>query len=291
MKSRNLPVLKTLLYSLLVLLLFACQVEIAKPDPEKKLVVATNFITPKQAQLFRKWEKKSGIELRFVQLSAQQIKNQISKNPWSPGFDVVWFNGLEDFLPLQKTHFQERSLDFAQIPIGLSYVPDSVNQVKDFVKLSQTNLWAAADDYSYPLLKAHFDYAFRNRAKNKKQNTAYRDILSGLKDRKLAFNGADQYHTNMLLCRYDTYQHVLRKANRKQLVIYPKFFKYAGVSDRSIFCIVAQTPHYSSALRFKNLLRLQLQKSENFVKQIGIQAFKNRKENISGKILLGLLKK
>lgn len=192
---------------------------------------------------------------------------------------------------MKKTPFQERYPDFAQIPIGLSCVPDSLDQVKNFVELSKTNLWAAADDASFGLLKAHFSFAYRNREKNQQQQKAYLAIIRGLKERKLAFNGANEYHTNMLLCRYDTYHQQLKPANRKQRILYPKFFKYQGVADRNIICIVQQAMNYSSAKRFQAYLQKQLQINPKFCQKLGFKKIEVNAKLISSRTILNYLKK
>jgi hypothetical protein len=282
---------KLLLFSFLCILLAACRVEVAQPEVNKELRIASNFLTPKQQSYFRAWQKKSGIKITFLRLNVQQIRNQIKKKPWNPGFDLVWLNGLEAYAQLEGTPFQESYPDFAQIPIGLSYVPDSIDQVSNFIELSKTNLWAAADDYCYAVLKAHLSFAFRNRDKNKQQQKGYATILRGLKERKLAFNGANEYHTNMLLSRYDTYHQELKPANSKQRVIYPKLFKYTGVSDRNIICVVQQAMYYSSAKRFQAYLSKQLQKNPKFCQKLGFKRIEANSKLISSKALLALLKK
>lgn len=291
MKLKNSPVHKLILFSLLCGLSVACSVEVAQPEVNKELRIASNFLTPIQQSYFRTWQKKSGIKIEFLRLNAQQIRYRIKKKPWNPGFDLVWLNGLDAYAQLDKTPFQERYPDFAQIPIGLSYVPDSLDQVKNFVELSKTNLWAAADDASFGLLKAHFSFAYRNREKNPQQQKAYLAIIRGLKERKLAFNGANEYHTNMLLCRYDTYHQQLKPANRKQRIFYPKFFKYRGVADRNIICIVQQAMNYSSAKRFKAYLQKQLQKNPKFCQKLGFKKIGGYSKLISSKALLNYLKK
>lgn len=283
--------LKSLFFCILTLVLFACQIEVAQPEVNKELRIASNFITSKQESFFRVWQKKSGIKISFLRLSPQQIRQQIKKQPWNPGFDVVWLNGLQAYADLNGAPFQASYLDFAQIPIGLSYVPDSIDQVNNFIELSQTNLWAAADEQSYALLKVHFAYAFKNRSKNKKQQEAYQQIMSGLKDRKLAFNGADQYHTNMLLCRYDTYLQELKPADKKQRILYPKFFRYSGVSDRSTFSIVRQASNYANAKLFYAFLNKQLRKNAKFCRRLGYKKIAPTQKLISSQALLSLLKK
>jgi hypothetical protein len=282
---------KFFLFAILSFVLFACQIEVAQPAVNKELRVASNFITKKQQGFFRAWQKKSGIKISFLRLNPQQIRQLIKKQPWNPGFDVVWLNGLEAYSKLSDTPFQANYLDFAQIPIGLSFVPDSIDQVTNFIELSQTNLWAAADDQSYNILKAHLDFAFRNRAKSKKKRDRYQQIISGLKDRKLAFNGADQYHTNMLLSRYDTYLHELKPADKKQRIIYPQFFRYSGVSDRSTFSIVRQASNYTNAKLFFAFLNKQLRKNAKFCQRLGFKKITPKEKLISSKTLLPLLKK
>ena len=282
---------KFLLFAILSFVFFACQIEVAQPAVNKELRVASNFITKKQQGFFRAWQKKSGIKISFLRLSPQQIRELIKKKPWNPGIDVVWLNGLEAYSKLKGTTFQANYLDFAQIPIGLSFVSDSIDQVNNFIELSQTNLWAAADDQSYNILKAHLDFTFRNRAKSKKQRVGYQQIMSGLKERKLAFNGADQYHTNMLLSRYDTYLHELKPADKKQRIIYPQFFRYSGVSDRSTFSIVRQASNYTNAKLFFTFLNKQLRKNAKFCQRLGYKKIAPKEKLISSKTLLPLLKK
>ncbi|MFM8596786.1 MAG: hypothetical protein ACKOBN_06815 [Flavobacteriales bacterium] len=282
---------KIVLFSFLCGFFTACRVEVATPEVNHELRIVSNFLTPKQQLYFKDWQKKSGIKIEFLRLNIQQIRSRIKNYPWNPGFDLVWLNGLEAYSQLEGTPFQERHPDFAQIPVGLSYVPDSLEQVQDFIKLSKTNLWAAADEESYTILKAHIAFAFRKRDQDQKLQKAYLTILRGLKERKLAFNGADTYHTNMLLSRYDTYYQQLKPANRQQRIIFPRFFKYAGVADRNIICFVKQAINFSSAKRFEAYLRKQMQKNQNFFKMLGFKKIDSSAKLIPSSTLLSYLKK
>jgi hypothetical protein len=128
MKSKNLPV-RNLLFIFLFVLFTGCAIEEAQPNTENKLTVVQNFMSDAQKQVLFKIAKRRKIELSIIELSANQIRKSLKNQPWEPGFDLIILDGILAQKALNGIDFQYHDAAFAAIPIGVSYVPDSVVKV------------------------------------------------------------------------------------------------------------------------------------------------------------------
>jgi hypothetical protein len=252
MKLKNSPV-RNLLFLYLLLLFAGCAIDEAQPQKEKQLTLAHNFMTAAQKQVLLKIAKRRKIALFIVELSPYQIRKSLKYHPWEPGFDLIILDGILAQKALDGIDFQYHDAAFAAIPIGVSYVPDSVVKVRNFSDLSKHYLWAAADDKAQTILKANLDYAYRNRENNKKLNKAYKDLLRGFKDHRLAFDNYQLLNT-LLLCRYDTYIHVLKKATKRRRFTFALDKKNRYYADYMSLSIIEQSPQYITAKKFAHFL-------------------------------------
>lgn len=256
MKLKNLLVAK-LYFVLLLFFLGSCAIEEAQPQNDAQLVIAQDFLNKDQKTLLTKIAKRRKIQLSIRDLSAKEIRKTLRKSPWDPGFDLVLVGSLEAQKSLQALKFQYQERTFGIIPIGISYVTDSVVRVKHFKDLSENYLWAPADTYAQTILSAHLSYAYRKREKNRAVNKAYKDFKRGLKEHRLAFDSYNLQNT-LLLCRYDTYLHFLKKEVPSRKFTHAVESKANYFADYISLYIVAQTKNYQNAkkmLRFLHYLR------------------------------------
>ena len=252
MKLKNSPV-RNLLFIYLLLLFTGCAIDDAQPQKEKQLTLAQNFMTARQKKVMLKIAKRRHIDLTILELTPSAIRKAIKKHPWEPGFDLIILDGIIAQKALDGIDFQYHDAAFAAIPIGVSYVPDSIVKVSHFKDLSQQYLWSAADDKALTILKANLAYVYRNRDKNKQINQVYKDLLRGFKDHQLAFDNYQLLNT-LLLCRYDTYIHVLKKAAKRRRFTFALDQKNRYYADYMSLSIIEQSPQYITAKKFVHYL-------------------------------------
>ena len=245
--------MRNLVFLYLLLLFTGCAIDEAEPQKEKQLTLAQNFMTASQKKVMLKIAKRRHIDLTILELSPLAIRKAIKKHPWEPGFDLIMLDGLAAQKSLSGLSFQYHNPAFATIPIGVSYVPDSVVKVSHFKDLSQQYLWSAADDKALPILKANLAYVYRSREKNKQLNQVYKDLMRGFKDHQLAFDNYQLLNT-LLICRYDTYIHVLKKAAKRRQFTFALDKKNRFYADYMSLSIIEQSPQYITAKKFVHYL-------------------------------------
>ena len=268
MKLKNSPV-RNLLLIYLLLLFTGCAIDEAQPEKEKQLTLAQNFMTASQKKVFLKIAKRRNIDLTILDLSANSIRKAIKKHPWEPGFDLIMLDGITAQKSLAGLSFQYHNPAFATIPIGISYVPDSIVQVRQFKDLSEHYLWSAADSKAQIILKANLAYKYRNRENDKQLNQAYKDLMRGYKDHQLVFDNYQLLNT-LLLCRYDTYVHVLKKAAKRRRFTFALDKKNRYYADYMSLSIVEQSPQYITAKKFTNYLDYMRDHNTAFRNTFGI---------------------
>lgn len=289
MKSKNLPV-RNLLFIFLFVLFTGCAIEEAQPHAENKLTVAQNFMSDAQKQVLFKMAKRRKIELYIIELSANQIRKSLKNQPWEPGFDLIILDGILAQKALNGIDFQYHDAAFAAIPIGVSYVPDSVVKVRHFRDLSAHYLWSAADNKAQPVLNAHIDYAYRGRENKQQLNKTYKTLLRGFKDHQLAFDKYQLLHT-LLLCRYDTHLHVLKKAAKKRRFTFALGKNNKCYADYMSLSIIEQSANYLSAQKFKHYLTFMRDNNTAFREVFGIAAKQDIKKQPTASWLLQNIEK
>lgn len=244
------------LYILLVFIFSACSLEEIKPSQNKQLVIAQNFMSKDQQAILQKMAKRKQIQLTIKKWSALQIRKQIQQKPWDPGFDLIMLDGILEEAVIERLQFQYKEPQFGIIPLGVSYVPDSVVKVKHFKDLSTKYLWAPADDKVKAILKLHLAYAYRKGDAHKKVKLAYLDLLHRFKDHELQFD-TYQLQNTLLLCRLDTHLHYLKKEVKRRQFTYALQAPNAYYADYMGLYIIEQCSSYSLAKQFVRYLHYQ----------------------------------
>jgi hypothetical protein len=281
---------RSFLSLLLILLLAGCALEEAQPQKDGQLIIAQNFMSAAQKKILTKIAKRRSIDLTILDLNSGKIRKAVKKQPWEPGFDLILLDGIAALKNLEGLSFQYHQPNFAAIPIGVSYVPDSVVKVQHFKDLSSRYLWAAADNKSEAVLKAHLAYIYRARETNKQLNKVYKDLLRGFKDHKLAFD-TYQLQNTLLLCRYDTHLQVLKKAVKKRQFTFALKNQNRYFADYMSLSIIEQTPNYIAAKRFVAYLNYMRDHSRAFRNAFGIIAKRKVAPQPKPKVLLEFLEK
>jgi glycosyltransferase involved in cell wall biosynthesis len=259
------------IFALLFLIgsLGACSIEEIQPQENHNLVIAHNFMSVKQQEIFTKIANRHHIDLSFKKLTATEIRRAIQSHPWEPGFDLVFIAGIQEQKLLHPLPFQYREPEFALTPIGVSYVSDSSLGIKTYQDLARKFLWSAADSKAESLLRLHLSYIFKDRFTEQKTELKYSQILRGLKNFKVA-NDAYQLQNGLVLCSYDTYLNFSKKIRNKR-----KFNAHLQKGERVFtdfigLYIVEQNTRFQLARKFVKYLHQLRAKQEPFRANFGM---------------------
>lgn len=294
---------------LLVGILFACSIDEAQPLAHKKLVIASDFLYPKDARFFLELSKKEKVAIEIIHMRADSIQYRLKKDGFNTNIDLVFVQSLlgiknlenQAFQPVQNAFSNDELSELKQIrnnwflvgkdPFVISYLKDSLEKPSSYRELSSDYLWTSPDLASLDVLKAHVRYQFQNKSGNNKQEL--KDWLRGLKDHRVNYQkGTDSTaSTQLLLLTYSTYsKNKLLVQTKKRKVIFPKQL----YSDYFAIAVVPQAKNYAMTKSFL-LFWNEKANSSKFLKHFGMTALNRIKKGkgfyISPEEILDLLSK
>lgn len=294
---------------LLVGILFACSIDEAQPLAHKKLIIASDFLYPKDARFFVELSKKEKVAIEIIHMRADSIQYRLKKDGFNTNIDLVFVQSLlgiknlenQAFQPVQNAFSNGELSELKQIrnnwflvgkdPFVISYLKDSLEKPSSYRELSSDYLWTSPDLASLDVLKAHVRYQFQNKSGNNKQEL--KDWLRGLKDHRVNYQkGTDSTaSTQLLLLTYSTYsKNKLLVQTKKRKVIFPKQL----YSDYFAIAVVPQAKNYAMTKSFL-LFWNEKANSSKFLKHFGMTALNRIKKGkgfyISPEEILDLLSK
>lgn len=298
-----------LLFVLLISSLFACSIDEAKPLANKKLVIASDFLYPKDARFFAELTKKEKVAIEIIHMRADSIQYRLKKDGFNTNIDLVFIKSLlgvkslenQAFQPVQNAFSDGELSELKQIrnnwflvgkdPFVISYLKDSLEKPSSYRELSSDYLWTSPDLASLEVLKAHVRYQFQKKQGNNKQEL--KDWLRGLKDHRVNYQkGTDSTaSTQLLLLTYSTYsKNKLLVQTKKRKVIFPKQL----YSDYFAMAVVPQAKNYAMTKLFL-LFWNEKANSSKFLKHFGMTDLNRIKKGkgfyISPEEILDLLSK
>ena len=298
-----------LLFVLLISSLFACSIDEAQPLANKKLVIASDFLYPKDARFFAELTKKEKVAIEIIRMRADSIQYRLKKDGFNTNIDLVFIKSLlgvkslenQAFQPVQNAFSDGELSELKQIrnnwflvgkdPFVISYLKDSLEKPSSYRELSSDYLWTSPDLASLEVLKAHVRYQFQKKQGNNKQEL--KDWLRGLKDHRVNYQkGTDSTaSTQLLLLTYSTYsKNKLLVQTKKRKVIFPKQL----YSDYFAMAVVPQAKNYAMTKLFL-LFWNEKANSSKFLKHFGMTDLNRIKKGkgfyISPEEILDLLSK
>lgn len=298
-----------LLFVLLISSLFACSIDEAQPLANKKLVIASDFLYPKDARFFAELTKKEKVAIEIIHMRADSIQYRLKKDGFNTNIDLVFIKSLlgvkslenQAFQPVQNAFSDGELSELKQIrnnwflvgkdPFVISYLKDSLEKPSSYRELSSDYLWTSPDLASLEVLKAHVRYQFQKKQGNNKQEL--KDWLRGLKDHRVNYQkGTDSTaSTQLLLLTYSTYsKNKLLVQTKKRKVIFPKQL----YSDYFAMAVVPQAKNYAMTKLFL-LFWNEKANSFKFLKHFGMTDLNRIKKGkgfyISPEEILDLLSK
>ncbi len=164
----------------LVILITSCDLNNAKQSPKKEIIIASDFLCPKDTSLFYAFTKENGIHIKIVHLTADSIKKKLYKNHFNSKIDLVFVNSLNSVKELNSISFhrisestrKENMSKFRAFknntwfavgldPFGFSYVVDSLNTPKIYSDLNNKYKFSNYESTNTNVFLAHLNYLFK----------------------------------------------------------------------------------------------------------------------------------
>lgn len=254
-----------LLLNFLIGILFACSIEEAKPLAHKKLVIASDFLYPKDSKYFAAFAKDEKVHIEIVHMRADSIEYRLKKDGYNTNIDLVFVHSLvsvktlenQPFQAVQKDVLQEKLDQLQQIknnwflvgrdPFILTYLKDSLEKPSTYRELSSDFLWASPDLASLEVMKAHVRYQIQHK-KDAKKNSV-KKWLRGLKDHRVNYQEGTKTAKNrqLLLMKFSAYykNKQLERSKKRELVFPPNLY-----NDFFAVAIVPQAKNYEVTKSF-----------------------------------------
>ena len=253
------------LLSFLVGILCACSIEEAKPLAHKKLVIASDFLYPKDSKYFGAFAKDKKVHIEIIHMRADSIEYRLKKDGYNTNIDLVFVHSLVSVKTLENQPFQAVLKDFHQEkldqlqhiknnwflvgrdPFILTFIKDSLEKPSTYRELSSDFLWASPDLASLEVMKAHVRYQFQQN-KDAKKNGLKR-WLRGLKDHRVNYQEGTKTAKNrqLLMMKFSAYykNKQLERSKQRELVFPPNLY-----NDYFAIAIVPQAKNYEMTKTF-----------------------------------------
>lgn len=281
----------------IVFSLFSCKIEEAKPLAAKKIVIASDFLYPKDAKCFAEFEKDHKIRVEIIHMRADSMHYRMKKDGYNTGFDMLFVKSLQSVKELKQQPVQVITEGFQKAKLGglqriqenwflvgrdpfvITFLKDSVKKPETYRELTTSYLWASPDLQGVEVLKAQVTFQFQHQKDTKEANKNLKDWLRGLKDHRINYQepGNNAKNTQLLLLSYRSYidlQPQIYAKNRR--VIFPEKTYY----DYFATAIVPQAKNYTSAKSFMAYLSAHGQHYE-FLKRLHMSPLGKNKKGTS----------
>lgn len=163
-----------------VLLFASCGIETAGPDYQTDLVIASNFLKPKDTIYYKGFEKRTGINVKILNLPADSIQKILKSKGYNAKIDLVFLNSLSSINSIETTYFHEFQSNYAKKqlsfykpilknkwlmagidPYVFSYFQDSTERPTNYNDLTNGFLWATPNEENLDIFLAHIKYNLR----------------------------------------------------------------------------------------------------------------------------------
>jgi hypothetical protein len=265
--------------------LVACSIEEAQPLANKKLVIASDFLYPKDARYFGEFAKDNKVQVEIIHMRADSMDYRLKKDGYNTEFDMVFVHSLLSVKQLENQAFQAIQLDFEEQkldqfnqikknwfligrdPFVLTYLKDSLEKPTTYRELSTDYLWASPDLASLEVMKAHVRYQFQQNKHAKKNGL--KKWLRGLKDHRVNYQEGTKTSPNrqLLLMKYSAYfkNKELDRSKKRVLLFPPNVY-----NDYFAVAVVPQARNYEMT---KSFLLFWNEKATNkqFLRKFGMK--------------------
>jgi hypothetical protein len=249
-----------------VLIFTSCGLETAKPDYKSDLVIASNFLKPQDTIHYKGFEKRTGINVKIINLSADSIEKTLKSKGYNAKIDLVFLNSLTDVKDVETSFFHKFQYKYAKKelsfykpilenkwlvagidPYVFSYFQDSIERPTNYNQLTKGFLWATPNEENLNVFLAHIKYNLRKNKEN-----GYREWKQNFKRNQVIYDeGTDSLASIQFLFSKESdikSDPRLRKQKRR-VISYPTGNSGCTFADRYCVALVDQSLNFYNAKR------------------------------------------
>lgn len=249
-----------------VLLFASCGIETAGPDYQTDLVIASNFLKSKDTIYYKGFEKRTGINIKILNMSADSIQQILKSKGYNAKIDLVFLNSLTDVKNFETSFFHkfqykyaEKQLSFYKPilknnwlvagidPYVFSYFKDSTERPTNYNDLTVGFLWATPNEENLDIFLAHIKYNLR-----KNNEHGFKEWNEKFKRNQVIYDeGTDSTASiQFLLSKESDIKSDPRLSKQKKRVIsYPTGNSGCSFADRYCIALVDQSLNFYNAKR------------------------------------------
>lgn len=259
--------MKSVYFILIPLLIFtSCGLETAGPDYQSDLVIASNFLKPNDTIHYKAFEKRTGINVKILNLSADSIQKILKSKGYNSKIDLVFLNSLSDVKDVETNFFHKFQYNVAKNelsfykpilenkwlvagidPYVFSYFQDSIERPNNYNQLTKGFLWATPNEENLNVFLAHVKYNLRKNDEN-----GFREWKQNFKRNQVIYEeGTDSLASiQFLFSKESDIKSDLRLGKQKRRVIsYPTGNSGCPFADRYCIALVDQSLNFYNAKR------------------------------------------
>ncbi|MFY7667475.1 MAG: hypothetical protein ACOVQG_01950 [Crocinitomicaceae bacterium] len=249
-----------------VLIFTSCSLETAGPDYKSDLVIASNFLLPKDTIHYKGFEKRTGINIKILHLSADSIQKTLKSKGYNSKIDLVFLNSLSAVKDVETSFFHKFQYNIAKKefsfykpilenqwlvagidPFVFSYFQDSIERPTNYNQLTKGFLWATPNEENLNVFLAHIKYNLRKNKEN-----GYREWKQNFKRNQVIYDeGTDSLASIQFLFSKESdikSDPRLRKQKRR-VISYPTGNSGCTFADRYCVALVDQSLNFYNAKR------------------------------------------
>jgi hypothetical protein len=259
--------MKSVYVIIISLLIFnSCGLETAGPDYQSDLVIASNFLQPKDTIYYKGFEKQTGINVKILNLTADSIQKMLKSKGYNSKIDLVFLNSLSAVKDVEISFFHnfqynvaKKELSFYKPilenkwlvagidPYVYSYFEDSIERPTNYNQLTKGFLWATPNEENLNVFLAHIKYNLRKNKEN-----SYREWKQNFKRNQVIYDkGTDSLTSIQFLFSKESdikSDPRLRKQKRR-VISYPTGNSGCTFADRYCVALVDQSLNFYNAKR------------------------------------------
>jgi hypothetical protein len=249
-----------------ILIFTSCGLETAGPDYQSDLVIASNFLQPKDTIHYKGFEKRSGINVKILNLTADSIQKILKSKGYNSKIDLVFLNSLSAVKDVETSFFHKFQYNVAKKelsfykpilenkwlvagidPYVYSYFEDSIDRPTNYNQLTKGFLWATPNEENLNIFLAHIKYNLR-----KNDDNGFKDWKENFKRNQVIYDeGNDSLASiQFLFSKESDIKSDRRLSKQKRRVIsYPTGNSGCPFADRYCIALVDQSLNFYNAKR------------------------------------------
>jgi len=247
------------------LIIQSCGIEEAKND-KNKLVIASDFLNPKDTILFKRFIKSTNISLSIIHLNAESIAKKLDDEGFNTNIDVVFVSSLQSVKKLRAIKFHTISSqniedNFPSIrkfqnnswfaigydPYIISYIPDTIETATNYKDFTSKFSYASLNSQNNKVLKSHVNFLIKNTMKNEAWNINFDKRYT------ILISESDSVSTKQIyLFKWSEYLNNPKLTQNKKRKIDLNFNSENGglYADRKCLSVVKEAKNFKNAVSF-----------------------------------------